>query len=104
MFVNIKITEDKLFEHLNFLDRFIRKIDEKDFAPANLKELFEEIAKYFKIDHIYLVKNNNLNFWSLNFEWVSERKKSKLYLSGNWEKFPSLLNYLSLGNYLTDEE
>lgn len=96
--------EERLLSNLRFFDRIINSLNNNDFDLDLFRNIIEEVGKFFKLQHIYLIKCRNINFWELRFEWFLDKKYSKLYLSGNWENYLALYSYLGTGNHVTQDE
>lgn len=75
--------EERLLSNLRFFDRIINSLNNNDFDLDLFRNIIEEVGKFFKLQHIYLIKCRNINFWELKFEWFLDKKYSKLYLSGD---------------------
>ncbi len=96
--------EDRILEQIKFFDRLLWILNNSDFSLNVFRNLIEEIGLFFKINHLYLIRCRNINFWDLKFEWFSDKKYSKLYLNGNWENFLALFSYLGTGNHVSDDD
>ncbi|MBU2444857.1 MAG: response regulator [Bacteroidetes bacterium] len=96
--------EDRLLEQIKFFDRLLWVLNNTEFSLQVFRNLIEEIGVFFKVNHIYLIRCRNINFWDLKFEWFTDNKYSKLYLNGNWENYLALYSYLGTGNHVTDDD
>jgi PAS domain S-box-containing protein len=96
--------EERILEQIKFFDRLLWVLNTTEFSSNIFRDLIEEVGLFYKINHIYLIRCRNINFWDLKFEWFTDKKYSKLYLNGNWENYLALYSYLGTGNHVSDDE
>ncbi|MBM4174739.1 MAG: response regulator [Ignavibacteria bacterium] len=104
MIDNIASKEERILEQVKFFDRLLWVLNNSEFSLNVFRNLIEEIGLFFKVNHVYLIRCRNINFWDLKFEWFSDKKYSKLYLNGNWENYLALYSYLGTGNHVSDDD
>lgn len=94
--------EERIQKNLKFIDS-LNEIFLEEYSPQIFERIIQELGNHFQVNKISFVKCFGINFWEVRYEWSSERKILKNYLSGNWEEFITLYSYLSTGSFVTDD-